>query len=138
MIVSFGMVTDIGAGFRQALFFKRWRHIKEALANINVDIYPINAMITIGHLPRAQEIIGVDGNAFVVKYDIPISEFQDLLIEQRNDEILFTIYKTIEIAFENYKIPMPKEINNVFNLSKHPGTHNLKAIRPTQNPDQTN
>lgn len=114
MIVSYGMVEDVGAGFRELLFLRRWRPIKHALLNIAPQVFPINAMITIGFLSREQRTIGVDGNAFVVQHDIPIAEFQDLLIEQRNDLVLDILYRTILIAFEHYQLTLPPDVERIF------------------------
>lgn len=114
MIVSYGMVEEVGAGFRELVFLKRWRPIKKALLNILPEVFPVNAMIIIGHVPRYEKVKGVDGNAFVVEYGIPVVEFSELLIDQKNQEILDVLFRSIKTSLSSCNVPVPEEVGAIF------------------------
>ena len=117
MIVSYSTVEDLGAGFRSRLFMPRWKAIQtrlEVVDSMLPDLAAIRALVIIGNVEPKRTIIGIEGPSFVVETCIPIAEFKQLSIGEKNDRVLDTIFESIGAAYAHFGTVPPPEIDRVW------------------------
>ena len=115
MIVSYSTIEDVGTGFRSRLLMPRWKIAKEALRQITFARVPaIDARIIIGRVVSSSAIIGIEGPSFVVETRIPIDEFKELSIREKNDLVLGTIFESINAAYAHFGDTPPSEIDAIW------------------------
>jgi hypothetical protein len=115
MIVSYSTIEDIGAGFRSRLFLPRWKVAKEKLRDVSFSRVPaIDARMIIGHVESKRTIVGIEGPSFVIETRIPIEEFKQLSIGEKNDRVLDTIFESIKAAYAHFGDEAPPEIDRVW------------------------
>lgn len=116
MIVGYSMIEDLGAGFRERLFLPRWAVVEKALRGVALpaDI-ALRVRIVIGHVDRALEVQGPeDQRKFVIESRIPIDEFKQLTIREKNDLVLDKIFESIEAAYTHFGEPVPEEVGRIW------------------------
>ena len=115
MIVSYSTIEDIGAGFRSRLLMPRWKVAKERLREIEfASVSAIDARITIGQVAPCLTVVGIEGPSFVVETRIPIDQFKELTIREKNDLVLDTIFESIKAAYASFDEPLPPEIDRIW------------------------
>lgn len=115
MIVSFSTIEELGTGFRAKLLMPRWKAAKERLRDILfLHIPALEARIIIGRVAASQEVIGVEGPMFVVETRIPIEQFMQLNIREKNDLVLDIIFESIKAAYASFDETMPAEIGRIW------------------------
>lgn len=115
MIVSYSTFEDIGAGFRSRLFRPRWNAAKERLRTIAFDRIPaIDARMIIGHVKSESIVLGIEGPCFVVETRIPIDEFKQLSISEKNELVLDTIFGSIKATYAHFGDRPPPEIDHIW------------------------
>jgi hypothetical protein len=115
VIIGMSTIQDQGAGFRTRLFTPRWNFLKERLAAIELKAIPaLDARMIIGHVESKRTIVGIEGPSFVVETRIPIEEFKQLSIGEKNDLVLDTIFESIKAAYAHFGDEAPPEINRIW------------------------
>jgi hypothetical protein len=115
VIVAYSTVEDGGAGFRSRLFTARWNLLKQKLADVPLDRVPaIDARMIIGRVERSQRVAGLEGPSFVVETCIPIAEFKQLSIREKNDLVLDTIVESIKAVYAHFGETPPPEIDSIW------------------------
>lgn len=116
MIVGYSTIEDLGAGFRERLFLPRWTVAQEALRGVEfpADI-ALRVRIVIGHVDRALEVQGSeDQRKFVIESRIPIDEFKQLTIREKNDLVLDVIFESIEATYAHFGEPVPADVGRIW------------------------
>ncbi|MEO6104304.1 MAG: hypothetical protein ABIP44_11815 [Pseudoxanthomonas sp.] len=116
MIIGLSTIQDEGAGFRTRLFAPRWNFLKENLEHVNFSRVPaLRARLIIGHVEPKQEVKGFeDSSTFVVETRIPIEEFRQLSIGEKNDRVMDAIFESIKAAYEHFGDTLPPDIDRIW------------------------
>ncbi|MBP9154719.1 MAG: hypothetical protein KBF48_07230 [Xanthomonadales bacterium] len=116
MIVSYSTIEDVGAGFRSKLFLPRWKAAKEGLREIPLPKVPaLRVRLVIGNVPTLQDVQGFeDETTFVVENRIPIEQFKQLSIREKNDLVLDTIFESIKAVYAHFGEIPPLAIEEIW------------------------
>jgi hypothetical protein len=116
MIVSYSTIEDLGAGFRSRLFLPRWKSAQELLKAVAYErLRVLRARIVIGHVEQGRDIKGFEeAHKFVVETRIPIDEFQQLSIGEKNDLVFDSIFESIKAAYAHFGDTPPPKIDRIW------------------------
>ena len=116
MIVSYSIIEDQGAGFRERLMAARWAVAKEKLSRVAFPrVSSIQAKIIIWRdVPKSQEVFGLEETAFAVHQQVPLEYFKSLTIREKNDLVLELIFASIRSAYAHFSEVMPPEIEGIY------------------------
>jgi len=81
----------------------------------------IDARMIIGHVEPKQTIVGVEGPSFVVETRIPIEDFKQLSIGDKNDRVLDTIFEAIRATYAHFGETPPPEIDRIWQEARSIG-----------------
>ena len=116
MIVSYSTVEDIDAGFRERLFTPLWNTVANRLKAVEfAHVNNLRVRLILGHVGYQRIVHGFETETkFVVETRIPVVEFKQLSIGQKNDRVLDEIFESIKAAYAHFGHEAPAEIDRIW------------------------
>lgn len=85
------------------------------MSDVVFDAVPVlEVRLIIGRVDVDRLAYGEAGSSFVVESRIPIDEFKQLTIREKNDLVLDMIFESIEAAYTHFGEPVPADVGRIW------------------------